>query len=129
MVLFLKEDNEIYAYNKRLRKEDIEKYPDTIWYEGDFDFLDGEDKEGYTKLYKWDGEKPVLEYEPIPESPVPEPSMEEQILSGVNSTNGSQLTIMEALATQYEEGLENDLNNKEVLATIYEELLALKEVK
>lgn len=67
MVLFLKEDNEIYAYNKRLKKEDIEKYQDAIWYEGDFDFLDGKDKEGYAKLYRWNGEKPILEYIPTPE--------------------------------------------------------------
>lgn len=80
MVLFLKEDNEIYAYNKRLKKEDIEKYQDAIWYEGDFDFLDGKDKEGYAKLYRWNGEKPILEYIPTPEPELSQlDRMEEQL--------------------------------------------------
>lgn len=83
MVLFLKEDNEIYAYNKRLKKEDIEKYQDAIWYEGDFDFLDGKDKEGYAKLYRWNGEKPILEYEPMP---VPEPTINEKIYEAVSKS-------------------------------------------
>lgn len=72
--------------------------------------------------------KPKYAKEPVV-TPKPQPTVEEQILSGVNSSNESQLIIMEALATQYEEGIQNDLNNKEVLATIYEELLAQKEVK
>lgn len=70
--------------------------------------------------------KPKYAKEPIE---VPKPTVAEQILSGVNSTNESQLIIMDALAYQYETNMENDLNNKEVLATIYEELLAQKEVK
>lgn len=76
---------------------------------------------------KWNGES-WESYTP-PEPPEPEQTMEEKIYEAVNNANESQLIIMEALATQYEEGLENDLNNKEVLATIYEELLAQKEVK
>lgn len=76
---------------------------------------------------KWNGES-WESYTP-PELPEPEPTMEEQILSGVNNTNESQLILMDALAYQYETNMKNDLNNKEVLATIYEELLAQKEVK
>lgn len=132
MILFLGKDSNIYAVNKYIPKEETKNYEDVVWFDGDFDFSYGEEREGFYKVFKWDGEKPVLEYAPIAEAPIPEPepTMEEQILSGVNSTNESQLIIItEALATQYEEGLENDLNNKEVLATIYEELLAQKEVK
>ena len=39
----------------------------------------------------------------------------------------SQLTIMEAVADQYEQNLENRLNDQEVQATIYEAVLALSE--
>ncbi len=39
----------------------------------------------------------------------------------------TQLTIMESMAEQYEEGLERDLQNKEVQATIYEAIMALQE--
>lgn len=81
---------------------------------------------------------------PVPEpEPEPQPTqldriealavagndIEEKTLGEVTNLGESNLIIMEAIATQYEEGLENDLNNKEVLATIYEELLAQKEVK
>lgn len=76
---------------------------------------------------KWNGAS-WESYTP-PEPPEPEPTLDEQILSGVNSTNESQLILMDALAYQYEINMENDLNNKEVIATIYEELLAQKGVK
>nr|DAR29986.1 MAG TPA: hypothetical protein [Caudoviricetes sp.] len=36
----------------------------------------------------------------------------------------TQLTMMEAMADQYEQNLQNQLTNMEVQATIYEELLA-----
>ena len=39
----------------------------------------------------------------------------------------SQLTIMEAMAEQYEQNLENRLNDQEVQATIYEAVLTLSE--
>lgn len=67
MVLFVNSNNIIYAFNTVLSKNNIEKYHDAIWYDGDFSFEQGEEKEGYTKLYKWDGEKPIIEYIPTPE--------------------------------------------------------------
>lgn len=68
MVLFVNSDDSIiYATNHLISKEEIKKYPDAIWYDGDFSFEQGEEKEGYTKLYKWDGEKPIIEYIPTPE--------------------------------------------------------------
>lgn len=68
MVLFINSsDSSIYAINNLLSKEEVKKYTDAIWYDGDFSFEQGEEKEGYTKLYKWNGEKPVIEYIPTPE--------------------------------------------------------------
>lgn len=58
---------------------------------------------------------------PEPEQPEePEPTQLDRI-------EEQQLTIMEALADQYEEQQEANLINMEVQATIYEELLAMQE--
>jgi hypothetical protein len=46
-------------------------------------------------------------------------------LSDTDKISEAQLTIMEAIADQYEQNLENRLNDQEVQATIYEAVLAL----
>ena len=53
-----------------------------------------------------------------PETPTPEPTQLDKI-------QAAQLTIMAAMADQYEESLEKDLRNMEVQATIYEAILEL----
>lgn len=115
-------------YNVYQTKEESESRLNetTIWIDGNMPEI--EHKEGYQSvIYVNDDMESIrVEYEPIPE---PEQTVEEQILSGTNSTNESQLILMDALAYQYEINMENDLNNKEVLAIIYEELLAQKGVK
>lgn len=60
----------------------------------------------------------VWEEVPQPESK-PEPT--------INTLAENQLTIMEAMAEQYEQDLDNRLNDMEVQATIYETILALGE--
>lgn len=45
----------------------------------------------------------------------------------IDKLSETQLTIMEAMAEQYEESLNNRLNDMEVQATIYEAVLALSE--
>lgn len=57
------------------------------------------------------------------EVPQPEPKSEPTI----NTLAETQLTIMEAIADQYEQNLDNRLNDMEVQATIYETILALGE--
>lgn len=57
------------------------------------------------------------------EVPQPEPKPEPTI----NTLAETQLTIMEAIADQYEQNLDNRLNDMEVQATIYETILALGE--
>ena len=44
----------------------------------------------------------------------------------VDASSESMLTIMEALADQYEQQQETNLTSMEVQATIYEELLAMQ---
>lgn len=67
----------------------------------------------------WDGsqwmESPVPEHEPTTE---PQPTQLDEIQT-------AQLTIMSAMADQYEESLEKDLRNMDVQATIYEAILEL----
>lgn len=86
MVFFVNEKMTIYAHNEVISKEESSKYADAVWYDGEFSFFDGEEKEGFYKTFKWDGEKPVLEYEPIPESPVPEPTINEKIYEAVSKS-------------------------------------------
>lgn len=57
--------------------------------------------------------------EPIPPDPAPEPTQ----LDNIEQT---QLTMMEAMADQYEESQERELTNMDVLATMYEEILSIK---
>lgn len=82
MVLFLN-NGVIYAKNKEMKKEEIIEIADAVWYDGDFSFFDGENKEGFYKVFKWNGMKPVIEYQPIPEEPEQEKTqldrIEEQI--------------------------------------------------
>lgn len=61
-------------------------------------------------------------WEEVPQ-PEPEPSTEPTI----DTLAKNQLTIMEAMAEQYEQNLENRLNDQEVQATIYEAVLTLSE--
>lgn len=86
MVFFVNEKMTIYAHNEVISKEESSKYADAVWYDGEFSFFDGEEKDGFSKIFKWDGEKPVLEYEPIPESPVPEPNINEKIYEAVSKS-------------------------------------------
>lgn len=64
MILFLDNQNKIYAANDNLKKNDVSLFKNAVWYDGNFSFFDGEEKEGYIKIHKWDGEKPVVEYKP-----------------------------------------------------------------
>ena len=54
----------------------------------------------------------------LPSEPEPQPTQLDRV-------EENELIIMEALAEQYEEGVEKDLMNMEVQATIYESILAL----
>ncbi len=56
--------------------------------------------------------------EPAPEPETPQPTQLDKI-------QPAQLTIMAAMADQYEESLEKDLRNMDVQATIYEAILEL----
>lgn len=64
-------------------------------------------------VLKWE----MFDYEE-PKEPEPEPTQLDKI-------EETQLMMMEAMADQYEQGLEQDLINMEVQATIYEAVMAL----
>lgn len=59
--------------------------------------------------------------------PKTEPTQLDNIEKQVSINNDNNLIIMEAMADQYEQNLENRLNDQEVQATIYEAVLALSE--
>ena len=57
----------------------------------------------------------------------PEPSEEEAPApTQLDNIEQVQLTMMEAMADQYEETQERELTNMDVLATMYEEILSIK---
>ena len=82
MFLFINSNNEIHGCDKTSNKE---KYNDKhkIWYDGEFSFFDGENKDGYIKIFKWNGKEPIIEYEEII-SVENEPSTEEKILANTD---------------------------------------------
>ena len=67
MLLYLDRERYIVSYNDNLTQpEAAEQIANgAIWYDGIFSFLDGEERQGFLKKFKWDGEKPVAEYIPI----------------------------------------------------------------
>lgn len=56
---------------------------------------------------------------------IEEPKEPEPELTQLDKIEKNQLMLMEAIADQYEQGLEQDLINMEVQATIYEAVMAL----
>lgn len=58
---------------------------------------------------------------------VPKSEVEEPVYVTNEQLSETQLTIMEAMAEQYEQNLDNRLNDMEVQATIYEAVLSLSE--
>lgn len=80
MILYVNNENVIYGF---LPDGDTTESTDGIVFNGEFSFEQGEEKEGFYKVFKWDGEKPIIEYEPIPE---PEPTMEEKIYTAVSKS-------------------------------------------
>ncbi|GEM_PF-1281341 len=86
MVLFLTSENVIYAKNEKMKKEEISGVPDAVWYDGEFSFFDGDEQEGFYKIFKWDGKEPVIEYEAIPGLPESEPTIDEKIYAAVSKS-------------------------------------------
>ena len=86
MVLFLTSENVIYAKNEKMKKEEIAGIADAVWYDGEFSFFDGEEREGFYKIFKWDGKEPVVEYEPITELPYTELTIDEKIYAAVSKS-------------------------------------------
>lgn len=66
MVLFINNQNIIYAINEEMKKEDVSSIQNAIWQNGDFSFFEGEEKDGFLKIFRWNGEQPEIEYQAIP---------------------------------------------------------------
>lgn len=64
MILYVNNENVIYGF---LSDRDTTESTDGIVFNGEFSFEQGDEKEGFCKVFKWDGEKPIIEYIPIPE--------------------------------------------------------------
>ncbi len=77
MILYVNDENIIYGF---LPDRDTTESTDGIVFNGEFSFEQGDEKEGFCKVFKWDGEKPIIEYIPTPEPELSQlDRMEEQL--------------------------------------------------
>lgn len=65
MILFVNSNNKIEAWNEYLSEEDVSKFPDAVWFDGEIP--ETEDKEGYIVVFylEKDTQSIRVEYEPI----------------------------------------------------------------
>lgn len=81
MILYVDADKRIYGYNPYIQSDTENE--DAIMYEGSFSFEQGEEKEGYKKVFYFRDGKIELDYDPILDI---EPSMEEKIYTAVSKS-------------------------------------------
>lgn len=84
MILYLKDNRQIYGYNTTLsiEQEDIEiKKKNAIKYTGDFSWNTGEDKNGYIKYFYLNDDNSIrIVYAPIPEQEPPLSETDKKLL-------------------------------------------------
>lgn len=119
MLIYINDNRKITAYNTIISKVESQKYLQEnkcIWIDEEIDYT--QQKEGYqTVMYLNENNTIRYEFEK-PEIIEPEPTQLDRI-------EEQQLIIMTAQADQYEQNLENRLNDMEVQATMYEAILEL----
>lgn len=98
MILFFDNNKKIIKCDYISKKEEYIHKKNTAWYEGEFSFLDGENKEGFQKVFKWDGEKPIVEYVEIQPEPELEPTQLDRIEAAANMKNAD---IAQAAIDEY----------------------------
>lgn len=119
MLVYINENRKITAYNTIISKSESQKYLQEnycIWIDEEIDYT--QSKDGYqTVMYLNENNTIRYEFEK-PEIIEPEPTQ-------LDIIQEQQLIIMTAQADQYEQNLENRLNDMEVQATLYEAILEL----
>ena len=119
MLIYINDNRKITAYNTIISKVESQKYLQEnkcIWIDEEIDYT--QQKEGYqTVMYLNENNTIRYEFEK-PEIIEPEPTQ-------LDIIQEQQLIIMTAQADQYEQNLENRLNDMEVQATLYEAILEL----
>ena len=81
MILYVDADKRIYGYNPFIQSDTENE--DAIMYEGTFSFEQGEEKEGYKKVFYFRDGKIELDYDPILDI---DPSMDEKIYAAVSKS-------------------------------------------
>ena len=119
MLIYINKNKKITGYNTIISKSESQKYLQEnycIWIDEEIDYT--QSKEGYqTVMYLNENNTIRYEFEK-PEIIEPEPTQ-------LDIIQEQQLIIMTAQADQYEQNLENRLNDMEVQATLYEAILEL----
>lgn len=86
-MVFFQKDSIIYAKNNQMTRDEMKKYTDAVWYDGEFSFFDGEEREGFYKLFRWDGTKPIVEYKKLIEPEQEERTQLDRIEEAVLAKN------------------------------------------
>lgn len=81
LILYVDSNKKIFGYNKDINED--KNSENAISYEGDFSFEQGEQKEGYNKVFYFRDGKIELDYEPISK---PEPTINEKIYAAVSKS-------------------------------------------
>lgn len=119
MLIYINKNRKITGYNTIISKSESQKYLQEnycIWIDEEIDYT--QSKEGYqTVMYL--NENNTIRYE------FEKPEIIESEPTQLDIIQEQQLIIMTARADQYEQNLENRLNDMEVQATLYEAILEL----
>lgn len=119
MLIYINKNRKITGYNTIISKSESQKYLQEnycIWIDEEIDYT--QSKEGYqTVMYL--NENNTIRYE------FEKPEIIETEPTQLDIIQEQQLIIMTAQADQYEQNLENRLNDMEVQATLYEAILEL----
>lgn len=119
MLIYINKNRKITGYNTIISKSESQKYLQEnycIWIDEEIDYT--QSKEGYqTVMYL--NENNTIRYE------FEKPEIIESEPTQLDIIQEQQLIIMTAQADQYEQNLENRLNDMEVQATLYEAILEL----
>lgn len=119
MLIYINKNRKITGYNTIISKSESQKYLQEnycIWIDEEIDYT--QSKEGYQTVMYLD-ENNTIRYE------FEKPGITELEPTQLDIIQEQQLIIMTAQADQYEQNLENRLNDMEVQATLYEAILEL----
>lgn len=117
MIIWIDSNRKITAYNTVLTETQAQEYlsDNCVWLDTEMPSIGEIEENKHAEFYLNADNTISVTYV---DNEIPEPTQADRI-------EENQLALMEAVASMYEENLENRLNDMEVQATIYETLLEM----